>query len=63
MVFNKNNKLPDIFQNKKVVNGDKTDLRTRENDGDGVIVGLLAKMSKEKIENELKKDVSFIVKS
>ena len=63
MVFNKNNKLPDIFQNKKVVNGDKTDLRTKENDGNGVIVGLLAKMSKEKIENELKKDVSFIVKS
>ena len=61
MVFNKQNKLPNKFEGLKVVNGDENDLRTPENDGKGVIVGLLAKMSKQAIENELKKDQSFIV--
>ena len=54
-------KLPKIFQGLKVVDGDKTDLRTPENDGINTIVGLRAKMSKANIENELKKDVSFVV--
>ena len=61
MVFNKNNPLPKEYDGIKVINGDKTDLRTKENDGNGVIVGLLAKMSKKNIENELSKDISFIV--
>ena len=61
MVFNKQNKLPKKYKGLSVVNGDENDLRTPENDGKGVIVGLLAKMSKQAIENELKKDQSFIV--
>ena len=67
MVFdtqnNKNNPLPLKFDGKKVVDGDKTDLRTKQNDGNNVIVGLRAKMSKINIKKELEKDVSFIVKS
>ena len=61
MVFNKNDQLPDKYNGLKVVDGDKNDLRTPENDGKGVIVGLLAKMSKQAMNNELKKDISFIV--
>ena len=61
MVFNKQNKLPKKYNGLNVVNGDENDLRTPKNDGKGVIVGLLAKMSKQAIENELKKDQSFIV--
>ena len=61
MVFNKDKQLPDKFKGLRVVNGDENDLRTPQNDGKGVIVGLLAKMSKQAIENELKKDQSFIV--
>lgn len=61
MVFNKQDKLPNKYKGLSVVNGDENDLRTPKNDGSGVIVGLLAKMSKQAIENELKKDRSFIV--
>ena len=61
MVFNKDKQLPDKFNGLNVVNGDENDLRTPKNDGKGVIVGILAKMSKQAIENELKKDQSFIV--
>ena len=61
MVFNKNDQLPEKYNGLKVVDGDKNDLRTPENDGKGVIVGLLAKMSKQAMNNELKKDISFIV--
>jgi len=63
MVFDKNKELPSVFNDKKVIDGDKTDLRTKQNDGNNVIVGLRAKMSKANIEKELKKEVSFIVKS
>ena len=45
----------------KVVDGDKTDLRTPQNDGINTIVGLRAKMSKKNIENELNKEISFVV--
>ena len=61
MVFNKDKPLPTKYNGVKVVNGDKTDLRTEENDGKGVIVGLLAKMSKKNIEIELSKETPFIV--
>jgi len=61
MVFNKQNKLPKKYNGLSVVNGDENDLRTPQNDGKGVIVGLLAKMSKKAIKDELKKDQSFIV--
>jgi len=61
MVFSNQHELPKTFMGKIVVDGDKTDLRTPENDGKGVIVGLLAKMSKQAMNNELKKDISFIV--
>tara|TARA_R110002020_G_scaffold137792_2_gene307344 strand:- start:65 stop:835 length:771 start_codon:yes stop_codon:yes gene_type:complete len=61
MVFNKKDKLPNKYKGLSVVNGDENDLRTPKNDGKGVIVGLLAKMSKQAIETELKKDQSFIV--
>ena len=67
MVFdtqnNKNNPLPLKFDDKKVIDGDITDLRTKQNDGNNVIVGLRAKMSKANIEKELSKDISFVVKS
>ena len=64
MVFdsNKNEDLPRIYNGLKVIDGDKTDLRTKENDGNNVIVGLRAKMSKVNINNELNKEVSFIVR-
>lgn len=42
--------LPETWHGMKVVDGDETDLRTRDNDGSGVIVGLRAKMSKVKID-------------
>ena len=45
----------------KVIDGDKTDLRTKENDGHGVIVGLIAKMSKKAISEELKKEKQFVI--
>jgi|TARA_R100000479_G_C6379034_1_gene200293 hypothetical protein len=61
MVFDKRHELPAKYQGIKVIDGDKTDLRTTENDGKNVIVGLRAKMSFKNIDNELKKDKSFIV--
>ena len=63
MVFNTktDEKLPKMFKGLKVVDGDKTDLRTPENDGINSIVGLRAKMSKANIKNELNKEISFVV--
>ena len=45
--------LPTEWHGKKVIDGDETDLRTRENDGVGVIVGLRSKMSKVNIAQAL----------
>lgn len=61
MVFDKRHELPAKYQGIKVIDGDKTDLRTTENDGKNIIVGLRAKMSFKNIDNELKKEKSFIV--
>ena len=63
MVFNtkKAEKLPKTFKGLKVVDGDKTDLRTAKNDGIKTIVGLRAKMSKAKIQEELNNKISFVV--
>ena len=63
MVFNtkKADKFNKMFMGLNVVDGDKTDLRTAQNDGINTIVGLRAKMSKANIQNELKKEVSFVV--
>ena len=65
MVFNTNNdknaKLPTTFNNLKVIDGDKTDLRTMQNDGKNTIVGLRAKMSKAKIQKELNEKNPFVV--
>ena len=63
MVFDKRHELPKKYNDQKVIDGDKTDLRTIENDGTNVIVGLRAKMSFKNIDNELKKEKSFIVSS
>lgn len=52
--------LPTEWHGKKVVDGDETDLRTPENDGTNVIVGLRAKMSKVNIAKGLN---SFVVPS
>ena len=64
MVFNvkKTDDLPKMFNGRKVVDGDKTDLRTPENDGIKAIVGLRAKMSKANMDAELDKQTSFVVK-
>ena len=48
MVFNE---LPNKYKNIKVVNGDDNDLRTPQNDGNGVIVGLKFKGSKKDLNN------------
>ena len=61
MVFDKKNPLPKKYKGMKVIDGDKTDLRTKENDGNGVIVGLIAKMSKKAISEELKKEKQFVI--
>ena len=65
MVFSANRKenLPETWKNLPVVDGDKNDLRTSENDGKNVIVGLRAKMSKKNIFNELNKPKSFLVQA
>jgi glutamine phosphoribosylpyrophosphate amidotransferase len=67
MVFNKNRTedLPKMYQGLKVVDGDKTDLRTLKNDGKNVIVGLRAKMSKKNMNHELtkKRGLKFLVNS
>ena len=46
-------KLPSSFLNRKVVNGDLNDLRTIENDGKNVIVGLKFKGSKIKLRDAI----------
>lgn len=61
MVFDKRHELPKKYNGLKVIDGDKTDLRTKENDGLNVIVGLRAKMSFKNIDLELKKEKSFVV--
>ena len=63
MVFNtkKADKFNKMFMGLHVVDGDKTDLRTAQNDGINTIVGLRAKMSKANIQNELQKETSFVV--
>ena len=67
MVFDTQNNpklpLPSEYNGMKVIDGDLTDLRTKENDGNNVIVGLRAKMSKANIEKELQKDISFVVRA
>ena len=61
MVFDKRHELPKKYNGKKVIDGDKTDLRTIENDGTNIIVGLRAKMSFKNIDIELQKNRSFVV--
>ena len=65
MVFDakKADKLPKMFKGRQVVDGDKTDLRTPQNDGLKAIVGLRAKMSRANIEKELNKTTSFVVRA
>ena len=65
MVFDakKADKLPKMFKGRQVVDGDKTDLRTPQNDGLNAIVGLRAKMSRANIEKELNKTTSFVVRA
>ena len=62
MVFDSKTDLPKEYNGIKVIDGDETDLRTKENDGENVIVGLRAKMSKANMQKELLKNNSFIVK-
>ena len=62
MVFDSKTDLLNKYNGIKVIDGDETDLRTKENDGINVIVGLRAKMSKANIQKELLKNNSFIVK-
>jgi len=65
MVFNvkKAHRLPKMFKGRVVVDGDKTDLRTPQNDGLKAIVGLRAKMSMANINKELDKTTSFVVRA
>jgi hypothetical protein len=65
MVFNvkKADRLPKMFKGRVVVDGDKTDLRTPQNDGLRAIVGLRAKMSIANINKELDKTTSFVVRA
>ena len=44
-------KLPTKYKNKPVINGDKTDLRLKDNDGSNVVVGLKFKGSKQALKN------------
>jgi len=46
-------KLPKTFLGRRVVDGDKNDLRTRDNDGENVIVGLKFKGSKAKLQDAI----------
>ena len=64
MVFDakKTEELPKTFNGRSVVDGDKTDLRTPQNDGLNAIVGLRAKMSRANINKELDKTTSFVVR-
>ena len=63
MVFASKENLPETWNKITIVDGDKNDLRTSENDGANVIVGLRAKMSKMNITNELTKQTSFLVQA
>ena len=65
MVFDakKTEELPKTFNGRSVVDGDKTDLRTPQNDGLNAIVGLRAKMSRANINKELDKTTSFVVRA
>jgi len=63
MVFASKENLPETWNKITIVDGDKNDLRTSENDGENVIVGLRAKMSKLNIKNELNKPMSFLVQA
>tara|TARA_Y100001973_G_C5165066_1_gene315639 strand:+ start:24 stop:776 length:753 start_codon:yes stop_codon:yes gene_type:complete len=44
-------KLPTKYKNKRVINGDKTDLRLKDNDGSNVVVGLKFKGSKQALKD------------
>lgn len=44
-------KLPTTYKNKLVVNGDKTDLRLKDNDGSNVVIGLKFKGSKKALKD------------
>ena len=44
-------KLPKTYKNKIVIDGDKTDLRLSDNDGENIIVGLKFKGSKKDLKN------------
>ena len=46
--------LPTKYKNKTVINGDKTDLRLKDNDGSNVIVGLKFKGSKQALKDGIK---------
>ena len=61
MVFSSKENLPTTWNKITIVDGDENDLRTAENDGENVIVGLRAKMSKLNIQKELSKNTSFLV--
>ena len=52
-----------MFKGRQVGDGDKTDLRTPQNDGLKAIVGLRAKMSRANIDKELNKATSFVVRA
>lgn len=54
-------KLPKKYNNRIVVNGDKTDLRLRDNDGLKSIVGLKFKGSKKALQDGIKE--GFVIKS
>ena len=54
-------KLPKKYNNRIVVNGDKTDLRLKDNDGLKSIVGLKFKGSKKALQNGIKE--GFVIKS
>ena len=47
-------KLPTKYKNKTVINGDKNDLRLKDNDGSNVIVGLKFKGSKQALKDGIK---------
>ena len=47
-------KLPTKYKNKLVINGDKTDLRLKDNDGSNIVVGLKFKGSKQALKDGIK---------
>ena len=54
-------KLPKKYKNRIVINGDKTDLRLKDNDGKNAIVGLKFKGSKKALQNGINE--GFVIKS